>query len=207
MRHAETTAPKVWHGGESDIGLSERGRQDARRIAAVLAADKPVVVISSAMRRAIETAEPIAEVCGVSLQLERDLHERRIGELCDQPFGNANDVWAETLNRWMRGETSFAPPGAESFDALRDRVVRVWQRLADEHAGKTYVVVAHGGVIRCLLLSLGLVNDWNAFRCENLSLHELFCDVKQQTPRQPAIVEAWRLRHCRKVDPKRRELT
>lgn len=176
LRHAATTSPDVWHGAESDVGLSEFGREKARRVAVLLAAEKPVVVVCSGMRRAIETAELIAEACGVHIAIEPALHERRIGELCGQPFDEANKLWADTLLRWTRGETGFAPSGAESFDDLRNRVLPIWQRLADEHAGQTYVVVAHGGVIRCLLLSLGVANDWNAFRCDNLALHTLSGD-------------------------------
>jgi 2,3-bisphosphoglycerate-dependent phosphoglycerate mutase len=48
------------------------------------------------MRRAVETARPIAEACGVPLQIEPGLHERRIGQLCGLPFADENELWAET---------------------------------------------------------------------------------------------------------------
>src|SRR5207248_7196830 len=79
LRHAETAAPHLFHGAESDVGLSERGHWEAAAIAPILAQEKPVAVISSAMRRAVETAEPIARACGVPLSIEAGLHERRIG--------------------------------------------------------------------------------------------------------------------------------
>ncbi len=47
LRHAEMAAPDLFHGAESEIGLSERGRQQAEAIAPVLAAERPVAVISS----------------------------------------------------------------------------------------------------------------------------------------------------------------
>jgi broad specificity phosphatase PhoE len=177
LRHAETANPAVFHGAESDIGLSERGRRLAERLAPVLAELRPAAVISSAMRRAQETAVPIAAACGLVLQLEPELHERRVGALSGTSFDGSNGVWADTLRRWMAGETGYAPPGAESFDAIRARVVPVFERLATQFVGRSYVIVAHGVVCKVLLMSLntGLSPaDWKRIGpIHNLALHEL----------------------------------
>src|SRR5947209_11555224 len=76
-RHAETANPLIFHGAESDVGLSERGRAQAEAVAPVLAAFGPGAVVSSAMRRALDTAGPIARACGLAVRVEPDLHERR----------------------------------------------------------------------------------------------------------------------------------
>ncbi len=78
LRHAESANPLIFHGAESDVGLSERGWRQAKVIAPVLAAQTPDVLISSAMRRARETAQPIARACGLPVRIEADLHERRV---------------------------------------------------------------------------------------------------------------------------------
>ncbi len=153
LRHAESADPTVFHGAESDVGLSERGRRQAALLAPVLAEQKPVAVVSSAMRRAVDTATPTAAACGLPLRMEPDLHERRVGALSGTPHGGKEGVWPETLRRWVAGETGYAPQGAESFDAIRDRVVPVWQRLTRAYEGKMLVIVAHGIVIRVLLLT------------------------------------------------------
>jgi probable phosphoglycerate mutase len=178
LRHAETAAPEVFHGAESDIGLSLRGLRQAQALAPILAAERPAAVVSSGMRRAIDTATPIAAACGVPLHVEPLLHERRVGGLSGRAFGAA--PWPETLRRWMAGETGYAPDEhAESFDAVRDRVLPVWHRLAAQYAGQTYVVVAHGVVNKVILCSLGAglgPADWNSFRGLNLAIHELVCE-------------------------------
>lgn len=179
LRHAETAAPEIFHGAESDIGLSDRGHRQASAIAPILAAERPSVIVCSAMRRAVLTAEPIAEACNLPLRQEAMLHERRVGKLCGQPFSMTDGVWLETLRRWMGGETDYAPDGAESFDDIRRRVLPVWQRLAEENAGRTYVVICHGAVIKVLLLSLGVgygPGDWQAFHSPNLGINELISD-------------------------------
>src|SRR4051794_5459463 len=81
LRHAESSDPSVFHGAESDVGLSERGRRQADAVAGYLAARRPDAVVSSAMRRALDTAGPIARACGLGLLVEPALHERRVGAL------------------------------------------------------------------------------------------------------------------------------
>jgi probable phosphoglycerate mutase len=179
LRHAEAANPHIFHGAESDVDLSERGRRQAELIAPVLAAQVPQVVISSAMRRAVETATPIAHACGLELQIEPELHERRVGALVGTPTRGHDGVWPDTLRRWLSGDTSFALPGAESFDDIRRRVMPVWQRVTTEHTGKTLVIVAHGVVCRVLLLSLlpgYSISDWHDIHIDNVAINELLHD-------------------------------
>jgi broad specificity phosphatase PhoE len=177
MRHAETAVPHVFHGAESDIGLSERGELQVQALAPILAAERPAAVVSSAMRRAIATAKPIADACGLTLHIETRLHERRVGLMSGQPFDDSR--WPETMNHWIAGNTSFAVDGAESYDDIRVRVLPIWHRLAEQYAGRCVVIVAHGTVNKVLLTSLGagLTHaDWNAFKSLNLGVHELLHD-------------------------------
>lgn len=154
LRHAESADPTVFHGAESDVGLSARGRRQAEAIAPLLAEYEPRRLVSSGMRRARETAGPIGRACGLEVQLEPALHERRVGALSGTPTRGGDDIWPDTLARWVAGETGFAPPGAESYDDMRDRVLPVWERLTLPDSGGPLVIVAHGVVCRVLLLSL-----------------------------------------------------
>jgi 2,3-bisphosphoglycerate-dependent phosphoglycerate mutase len=178
LRHAQSADPSVFHGAESDIGLSPLGGRQAELAAVYLASLRPDAVVSSGMRRAIDTATPIALACGKALGLEPDLHERRVGPMSGMIAQQTHDgPWPTTLRRWLAGETGYAPEGAESFDAIRDRVLPVWHRLAERHAGRTVVVVAHGVVCKVLLLSLlpGLgIADWTEMGpIHNVAIHEL----------------------------------
>jgi len=178
LRHAETADPTVFHGAESDIGLSERGRRQADQLAPYLAELMPAAVISSGMLRARLTAAPIVRACGLPLQVEPDLHERRVGALSGTSLQRSDGIYADTVRCWSAGETGYAPAGAESYDDIRRRVVAVWQRLAAQYAGQSIVVVAHGVVCKVLLTSLpgtGLtVADWQQIGpIRNLAMHEL----------------------------------
>ncbi len=180
LRHAETANPKVFHGFESDIGLSERGYRQAALVADYLATQSPQVLYSSGMRRARETAAAISRACSLPIRIEPDLHERRVGLLSGQPNCGPDNPWAETLRRWMAGETNYATEGAESFEAMRARILPAWQRCVSVHANQTLVIVAHGVVIRVLLISLLAgysLADWKELGpIRNVAIHELIHD-------------------------------
>jgi broad specificity phosphatase PhoE len=175
LRHAETASPLIFHGAESDVGLSEGGRRQADAIAPLLAARAPAAVISSGMRRAIDTATPIARAACVPLRIEQELHERRVGALSGTP--THGEIWPMTLKRWLAGDTGFAPPGAESYDDLRARVLPVWDRLTTELDGEVVVIVAHGIVCRVVMLERLLghsLADWHRLGpIANVAVHEL----------------------------------
>lgn len=154
LRHAETTAPNVFNGFESDVPLSELGQRQVRAVVPVLAAERPDVVVSSAMIRAVSTAQPIAAACGLPLRVEVELHERKVGQLQGKTNAEAGGLWTETLRHWREGRLDFAPPGAESYLDVQRRAVPVLERLASEHPEQTVVVVAHGHTLRVLFLSL-----------------------------------------------------
>jgi 2,3-bisphosphoglycerate-dependent phosphoglycerate mutase len=150
-RHAETALPTIVHGAESDIDLGEHGRQQAVAAAPWFRALKPTVVVSSAMRRAVATAAPIAELCRVAHEIESALHERMVGPFSQRSGAEVDAVWAGTVERWEAGEVTYAFPGMESFASIRDRVVPAFERIAGRHANGRVVVVAHGVVCKVLL--------------------------------------------------------
>jgi probable phosphoglycerate mutase len=179
-RHAETAVPNVLHGAESDVGLGEHGRRQAEAAAGWFRDLRPTAVVSSAMRRAIDTAAPIAALCGVSHGVEPDLHERFVGPFSQKGGPEIDAVWAETVRRWEAGEVGYAYPGMESFAAIRDRVLSAFGRVAERHAGGRVVVMAHGVVCKVLLLSVlrdrGPAHWTRLGRALNLSVSELVPD-------------------------------
>ncbi len=177
LRHAESANPYIFHGAESDVGLSELGQRQAQAVAAVLPSFRPIRVISSGMRRALETAAPIVRACNVPLQIELELHERRVGELSGTSTQLREGVWPDTLQRWLAGQTDYAPPGAESYDDIRRRVLGVWERLTAAFREQTIVIVAHGVVCKVLLLNVlpgHSLADWRRLGpILNVGVHEL----------------------------------
>jgi broad specificity phosphatase PhoE len=154
IRHAETSAPDVFHGAESDVSLSEWGSHQARQLAAVVKEQGPQALYCSAMRRAIATAEPVAEACGLAPKIIPELHERKIGPLSGLSREDGWHTYAQSKKEWTSGNLDFTHEGGESFADIRRRVLPIVEGIALRHRGQTTVVIAHGIVIRVLLLSL-----------------------------------------------------
>jgi len=151
VRHGET----AWNvearlQGQLDIPLNERGEAQARRAARSLADDRPDVVVSSDLARARATAEAIAEFNQVPLLLDASLRERSFGSFEGMTHGEVEQRWPEQSQRWRSRDPDFAPGDGESLRVFFDRCVTATLRIAEEHAGKTIVLVAHGGVLDCL---------------------------------------------------------
>jgi 2,3-bisphosphoglycerate-dependent phosphoglycerate mutase len=192
VRHAESATPTLFHGAESDVELGEHGRRQVAAAVGWVAALRPTVVVSSAMKRAVQTAAPIAAACRVPHLVEPLLHERCVGPLSGRPREEGDTIWKETLARWAAGDTGYSRPGMESFDAIRDRTLPAFRRLVETHPGGRMVIVCHGVVCKVLLLSLlrgYTVGDWVKIgRARNLSVSELIPDSTAWTARQLLVV-------------------
>jgi 2,3-bisphosphoglycerate-dependent phosphoglycerate mutase len=180
-RHAETAAPTMFHGAESDVELGEHGKRQALAAAPWFAGLKPTAVASSGMIRARDTAALIATACGLPHLIEPRFHERKVGPLSRKPRAEADHIWDETIQRWLRGETGYAYPGMESYDELRDRVLPAFEQLVAAHPGGRVVIVCHGVVKKVLLLSLlrdKTPAEWVSIgKIPNLAVSELVPDA------------------------------
>ncbi len=151
VRHGET----AWNvearlQGQLDIPLNERGEEQARRAARSLAEDRPDVVVSSDLARARATAETIASFNQVPLFLDPALRERSFGSFEGMTHTEVEQRWPEQSQRWRSRDPDFAPGDGETLRVFFERCVEATLRIAEEHAGKTIVLVAHGGVLDCL---------------------------------------------------------
>jgi 2,3-bisphosphoglycerate-dependent phosphoglycerate mutase len=154
IRHAETSTPDVFHGAESDIGLSAWGEHQAERLGESLKVQGAHALYCSAMQRAVATAKPIGAACGLTAVIVPQLHERKLGPLSGLSRETGWEIYAESKRRWMSGDLEFTHPGGESFADIRRRVLPVFEELRARHSGETLIVVAHGVVIRVALLRL-----------------------------------------------------
>lgn len=104
-------------------------------------------LFSSPARRCAEPARELAARHGLSLELMPELAERRFG---DWENRSANELPIAELKRFWDDPVGFTPPGAEPFQALRERVLQGWSRILAYRADFP-LVVTHGGVIRVIL--------------------------------------------------------
>lgn len=134
--------------GRAEIGLNARGRAEARRVARALASLPLRRVIASPQRRAQETAATIAQPHALAVETDADLAEVWVGEWQGKSFAElAGDP---DILRYFRDPT-YVCDAIESMAAVRDRVVRVAERLAAESEDGAVALVSHGDPLRALL--------------------------------------------------------
>lgn len=158
VRHGETD----WNAegrlqGQTDIPLNDRGREQAREVAELLASCGARWVLTSDLSRAAETGARIRARLGLSEgPADRDagLREQRFGGYegltgpeCERRFGES---W-----RWWKLGRKVTPPGGETWEELVARThaafLRAFDRVEAEGPG---IVVSHGGVLRALHFAL-----------------------------------------------------
>jgi glucosyl-3-phosphoglycerate phosphatase len=154
--------------GQLDTELTEVGRSQAKEAARELAARRPVVLVSSDLRRAWDSATILAENCAepVVLRAEPRLRETSLGEWEGLDHTAVDQRYPGARMRW-RFDATVAPPGGENrLDVAARAVPVVTELLAElpEWAERPVILVAHGGLIAALvgaLLELA-VESWPA---------------------------------------------
>jgi broad specificity phosphatase PhoE/ribonuclease HI len=159
LRHGETalTPEKRFSGsGGGDPELSERGRDQADRTAAALAARGAVqVIVSSPLLRCRQTAEAAAVRLGLEVRIEDGLRETDFGAFEGLTFAEAKAAYPAELDAWL-ASAEVAPPGGESFAAVSRRVAVSRDKLLARYAGRTVLVVSHVTPVKTLIrLALG----------------------------------------------------
>ncbi|NTV63088.1 MAG: histidine phosphatase family protein [Oscillochloris sp.] len=150
IRHGEAFAnvQPIIAGMRGDAGLTERGRQQALCLRDRLARTREIaadVLIASTLPRARQTAEIIQPALGLPIIFDDEVQELRIGEA--DGMTNA-EAWAK-FGRPDFDANPLRPiaPGGESWGSFALRAAQALTRITREHAGKTIVIVCHGGVI------------------------------------------------------------
>jgi broad specificity phosphatase PhoE len=150
VRHGETEWNRElrWQ-GHSDPPLNERGRDQARRLAAALARTPFTAVYSSDLRRAAETAEILAAPLGLAVCLESRLREIDVGSWEGFTLAELEARFPEAVARWHEtGEHGWAY--GESHEEMFTRAREAVAAIAARHEGEDVIVVSHGGPIRAL---------------------------------------------------------
>jgi probable phosphoglycerate mutase len=141
IRHGETDWARLGrHTGRTDVALTEAGREEARTVAHMLAGRRFALVLSSPLRRALDTAH----LAGLRQHVETsdDLMEWDYGADEGRTTAEIREDRPD-WNLWTDG-----PRDGETADQVAERVDRVIARV--RAASGDVLVFAHGHVLRIL---------------------------------------------------------
>jgi broad specificity phosphatase PhoE len=130
--------------GLLDPPLDETGRRQAANLGATLGPRQPSLVAASPLRRARETAQPIADHAGLTVTVDGCLLDRDYGPWAGTPEGAVVAQWGSVD----------AAPGVERRSAVRSRAVKGLAALARRCPAASVVAVSHDAVNREVLAAL-----------------------------------------------------
>lgn len=147
--------------GQLDTELSELGRTQAVAAAEVLGKLQPLLVVSSDLHRAYDTAVRLGERTGLQVRVDARLRETHLGDW--QGLTHADiDAEAPGARLAWREDAAWAPHGGESRVDVAARSVPLVAELVSGESewgaagepGRPVVLVAHGGLIAALSAAL-----------------------------------------------------
>lgn len=148
--------------GHTDLGLSERGVEQASACARALSLVSFDKIYSSDLIRAYETALPHAELRGMEVICDVGLREIYMGDwenVCVYDI-NETELYRDS---WRCHFGTFIAPNGERVIDLAERIERRVIEIARDNPGKTLLLVSHAAAIRALFAKIsGLVpEEWN----------------------------------------------
>ena len=157
LRHGQTDYNAAGRmQGHIDSVLTEAGVAQAAHVAPEIARLAPDRLISSDLRRAVDTADLVGAASGRPVKLDARLRETHLGEWQGRTVAEIEAEQPGAIAAW-RSDPAWTPPGGESRIEVVRRSLPVVEELDEEYAGSpdaTVVLVAHGGLIAGLVCGL-----------------------------------------------------
>ena len=155
VRHGATTlTAEDRFAGETDVELSDEGREQLHHLAARLAREPLAAVCSSPMTRTLESARILAAPHGLPVLPVDGFREISHGRWEQRTRREVEALWPEEYACWEADPYTFAPQGGETGLAVTARALPALVSFVTEHAGHSILVVSHKATIRLLLSAL-----------------------------------------------------
>ena len=155
VRHGETE----WNAegriqGHTDIGLSERGEEQARSLGQRLADRQIDVAYSSDLKRTSETANLALDGRDITLNETPRLREYHKGIFEGMTLPEIQEKFPAEYPKYLEKDLSYAPEGGETTRDVSIRMASIFDEIKANHLDETVLVVSHGGVLRAAMVSL-----------------------------------------------------
>jgi|SRR5450432_3718962 len=155
VRHGATVlSAEDRFAGETDVPLSDAGREQVRRLSARLAEDGIAAFYASPMGRTIETARILAHPHAKEITPVSGMREISHGRWEGKTRAEVERLYPEEYQRWEADPFSFAPEGGESGLSVTARALPALLSIVADHPNEHVLIASHKATIRLLISSL-----------------------------------------------------
>jgi broad specificity phosphatase PhoE len=162
VRHGETAWNRQGrYQGSADVPLNATGRRQAKALAAQLSAERIAAVYSSTLRRAYDTAVPIAAAHGLTVVRDPRLNEINQGLWEGLRPAEIMQRWAALHDQWEREPLAVRLPEGDTLEEVKARVLAALDDILSAWGGQTVCIVAHKvslAIIKSYALGLPLLD-------------------------------------------------
>lgn len=179
VRHGQTdyNVKKVFQ-GHIDIPLNETGKKQAQETAEKFKNIDVDMILVSPLQRTLQTAEPISQITGVPITIEKRLIERCFGDM--EGHQNRED-W--NIKMMLDYEKNYDIENIEPIQSLFKRIYDFLDEITERYKDKKMVLVTHGAVsqpIECYFNGMPQIVDFE--HLEPLTLKN--CEIRKYEVRQ-----------------------
>jgi probable phosphoglycerate mutase len=182
-------------GGHTATPLSPRGRRQAQATARALKDEELTAIYSSDLARAVETAQPLANLIGLPVNSTTAFRERSVGVMEGLTFENAAQQHPEQYAALLRRDFEHVLTGGESYRQLLDRAWQKLDEIIDENKGGKLAVFSHTGTI--CILALHLMGALDAPELKPVWITSANCGVTRFELRDDGLVRVLTLNDTR----------
>jgi 2,3-bisphosphoglycerate-dependent phosphoglycerate mutase len=155
VRHGET----LWNAarriqGQSDSPLTDIGVRQAYLVAQRVRGQGITHIIASDLGRTQQTAQIIADACGLKIVVDSRLRELDMGVLETRPIESLTPQEEQWRKQMINGTEGARIPEGESMTELGQRMHAVLNSCLVLPAGSKPLLVSHGMALGCLLSTL-----------------------------------------------------
>lgn len=152
VRHAqaEGNVDRIFHGW-TDGGITEIGHRQAEKVAERLKNEKIDVIYSSSLKRALQTAQYIADAKSLPIIRTDKLKEINGGDWEGVPYSDLPGRWPNESYTWDNALHLHKMPNGEDIHEFQARLVAEIERIVRNNKGRNICIVTHGTAMRALL--------------------------------------------------------
>ena len=173
VRHGETKANKEGLVlGTSDVTLTDLGKTQAEAAAHRTATFHPKAVYCSPYFRAVESANYVQILTGLSPIRVEDLREMNSGDMEGMKASRMKELYPEYMAQRRNDASTTEPPGGETLGEVHERAWGAPLKIAEKHTSEHAIIVGHLFPIQGIICrTLGLhSNQYNRIRVDLGSL-------------------------------------